>query len=76
MRKAIGVQQRMAITLWYLATNSDFRTIAHLFGVSKATVCLVVKDVCAAIVDILLPKGRWRCLLTRKNTCLRGTCLV
>ncbi len=56
MRKAIGVQQRIAITLWYLASNSDFRTIAHLFGVSKASVCLLIKNVCAAIVDILLPK--------------------
>ena len=36
MRKAIPVEQRVALTLWYLATNADYRTIGHLFGVSKA----------------------------------------
>ena len=49
------MEQRLAIVLWFLATNSDFHTVSHLFGVSKSTVCLVVKDVCAAIVKILLP---------------------
>ncbi len=50
------VEKRVAITLWYLATNSDYRTIGHLFGVSKATVCIVIKEVCAAIVDVLMPR--------------------
>ena len=49
MRNAIPVEQRVALTLWYLATNTDYRTIGHLFGVSKATVC-------AAIVKVLLPR--------------------
>lgn len=35
MRKAISVEHRIAIALWYLASNADFRTISHLFGVSK-----------------------------------------
>ena len=48
MRKAI---QRVAITLW-----TDFRTIVHLFGVSKASVSLIRKNVCKAIVKLLLPK--------------------
>ena len=30
MRKAIPVEQRVALTLWYLATNTDYRTIGHL----------------------------------------------
>ena len=54
MRKAIPVEQRVAITLWRLATTTDYRTIGHLFGVSKATVCVIVKDVCSAIVEVLL----------------------
>ena len=41
MRTAIPVEQRVALTLWFLATNSDYRTIGHLFGVSKPTVCVV-----------------------------------
>jgi hypothetical protein len=56
MRRAIPVEQRVALTLWFLSTNADFRTVGHLFGVSKATVCLVTKQVCAAIVKVLLPK--------------------
>jgi hypothetical protein len=56
MRKAIPMKQRVALILWYLATNTDYRTIGHLFGVSKATVCMVTKEVCGAIVMVLLPR--------------------
>ena len=41
MIKAIPVEQRVALTLWFLATGTDFRTIGHLFGVSKSTMCVV-----------------------------------
>ena len=51
MTKAIPVEQRVALTLWFLSTNADYRTIGHLFGVSKSTVCIVTKEVCSAIVD-------------------------
>ena len=53
MRKAVPVEQRVALTLWFLATNADY---GHLFGVSKSTVCVITKEVCAAIVKVLLPK--------------------
>ena len=56
MRKAIPVEQRVALTLWFLAIGTDFHTIGHLFGVSKSTVCVVTKQVCNALVSILLPK--------------------
>ena len=56
MRKSISAEKRLAITLYYLATNSDFRTVGHLFSVSKSSVCLIVQEVCATIVDVLLPK--------------------
>ena len=48
MRIAIPLEQRVAIALWRLATNGDYRTIAHLFGVSRVSVCLIVRDVCDA----------------------------
>ena len=54
MRKAISTKP-VAIT-WILSTGSDYRRIGHLFGVSKSTVCIVTKEVCAAIVECLLPK--------------------
>ena len=56
MRKAISVEQRVALTLWFLSTGSDYRTIGHLFGVSKSTVCIVTKEVCHSIVKLLLPR--------------------
>ena len=55
MRRAVPTDVRVALTLWFLATGADYRTISHLFGVSKSTVCLAAKDVCSAIVKSLLP---------------------
>ena len=55
LRKAVPTDKRVVITLWFLATGADFRTIARLFGVSKSTVSLVVKDVSSAIL-LLLPR--------------------
>ena len=55
-RHAISVEKRVAITLWRLATNGDYRSIGHMFGVAKGTVCVIVNDVCQAIVKVLLSK--------------------
>ena len=54
MRRAVPTEMRVALMLWFLATGADYRTISHLFGVSKSTVCLVSKYVCSAIVKSLL----------------------
>lgn len=53
LRNAIPVNKRLAITLWCLATCSEYRTIAHLFGVARCTVCVIVHDTCKAIVSRL-----------------------
>lgn len=55
-RRAISVQKRVAITLWVLATPCEYRSVAHLFGVARCTVCRIVQDTCRAIVTVLLPK--------------------
>ena len=55
MRKAIEMERRLGLVLWFLATGADFRTIAHLFGVSKSTVSLAIKEVCESLVKHLLP---------------------
>ena len=34
LRQAVSTEKRVAITLWCLATNSDYGTVGHLFGVS------------------------------------------
>ena len=56
MRRAVPTDVRVALTLWFLATGADYRTVGHLFGISKSTVCLVTKDVCSAIIETLLPQ--------------------
>ena len=47
MRRAVPTDMRVALTLWFLTTGADYRTVGHLFGISKSTVCLVTKDVCS-----------------------------
>lgn len=39
-----------------MATGADYRTIGHLFGLSKSSVCFILKEVCASIVTALLPQ--------------------
>ena len=43
-RKAMPTEKRVDITLWFHVTGVDYRTIGHLFGVSKSTVSLVIKN--------------------------------
>ena len=54
LRSAITVEQRVAITLWCLATPVEYRTIAHLFGVARSTVCEIVHETAHSIVSVLL----------------------
>lgn len=54
MRRSISVQQQVAITLWCLATPTEYRTIAHLFGVARSTACEIVHNTCLAIVESLM----------------------
>ena len=56
MRKCISVEMRVALTFWFLATNADYHTISHLFGLSQASVCLIRREVCHAILKELIPK--------------------
>ena len=49
MRKQVTPDRRLAITLYYLASSSEYRTIANLFGVSITIVCACIKDDCEAI---------------------------
>ena len=42
----MSVERRVAIALWHLATNGDYRSIGHMFGVAKGTVCVIFNEVC------------------------------
>jgi len=52
-REPVSVEERVAITLWKLATNVEYRTLASLFGLGRSTVCTVVLDTCHAIQKLL-----------------------
>ena len=56
VRAAISVETRVAIALWRLGTNVEYRTISHLFGVGISTACVIVHEVYRAIVDVLLKR--------------------
>ena len=63
MRRALPVEQRMAITIWRLATNCGYRIIGDLFGVGVSTVCMIVQQTCKAFASsmqqefMILPTG-------------------
>lgn len=62
MRKSIPAKRRFALTLYYLASTAEYRTLGNLFGVSVSFVCICIKDVCEAIRNrlskvIRFPKG-------------------
>ena len=39
-----------------VASNHDYRTIRHLFGISAASVFLILDDFCNAMTDVMLPR--------------------
>lgn len=59
MRKSIPARRRLALTLYYLASTAEYRTIGNLFGVSVSFVCICIKEVCEAIRSRLSKKIRF-----------------
>lgn len=55
-RVPIEPRRRLAITLWWYARSGEYRSIANLFGVGIATVCVIVSQVTSAIVERLYPR--------------------
>ena len=49
MQNAVPAKRRLAITLYFLASTAEYKTIANLFGVSAAFVCICVNEVCQAV---------------------------
>ena len=56
MRQPITVEERVALTIWRLGTGAEYRTISELFGIGRATVCVIVNETCRSIVKYLLPR--------------------
>ena len=55
MRECIPVEQRVALALWRLATNADYRSVAQLFGLRHSMVYEVFYECCSIIAEKLLP---------------------
>ena len=64
VREPLSLELRVAVCLWRLGTNVEYRTISHLFGVGLSTVCVAVHDTCHVLVEqfaslyIKIPKGQ------------------
>ncbi|KAK3733250.1 hypothetical protein QZH41_011088 [Actinostola sp. cb2023] len=56
LRGSISVEKRVAICLWHLATGEDLRSLGWRFGIAKSTACEIIKEVCKAIVEVLLTR--------------------
>ncbi|CAH1987006.1 unnamed protein product [Acanthoscelides obtectus] len=52
-RKAITAEERLAITLRYLATGDSFSSLQYLFNVSKQVISKFVPEVCKEIINTL-----------------------
>ncbi|XP_055021243.1 uncharacterized protein LOC129412156 [Boleophthalmus pectinirostris] len=55
-RQAVSVEVRVAICIWRLSTNLEYRSISHLFAVGLSTCCQITQEVVTAINAILKPK--------------------
>lgn len=53
-RRPLSVEQQVAICIWRLATNLEFRSISNLFGIGVSTACSVTKYVTSVIVQEML----------------------
>lgn len=53
MRLAITVEERVAITLKYLACGDSITTLAQLFRISQPSIYSILPEVCQALYDCL-----------------------
>jgi hypothetical protein len=54
MREPVEIERRVAVTIWRLATNIEYRTLGELFGLGRSTVGKIVLETCEAIAQNLL----------------------
>lgn len=52
-RKAILSNERLALTLRYLATGDSFASLSLVFKISKSSISHIIPEVCTAIIEVL-----------------------
>ncbi|KAL4084072.1 hypothetical protein QTP88_029388 [Uroleucon formosanum] len=67
MRKAIPVQERLAITLRFLASGDSFTSLSYLFKCSNQVISNIVHEVCKALVHELRNHVKYFCLLAMEE---------
>lgn len=55
-RSPVTVEERVAVTVWKLATNIEHRKLSNLFGLGQSTVGKIVVETCRVITMYLLPQ--------------------
>ena len=55
MRSSIKPDERLAVTLRFLATGETFKSLEYSFRISRTTISSIVLECCEAIYDILGP---------------------
>lgn len=55
-RKPVPVEVRVAVCVWRLATNLEYRSLSHLFGLGLSTCCVITQEVVTVINAILKPQ--------------------
>jgi hypothetical protein len=52
-RKAISIQESLALTLPFLASGDSYVSLQYLFRISKQAISCIVPEVCEALVEKL-----------------------
>ncbi|KAL4103917.1 hypothetical protein QTP88_019234 [Uroleucon formosanum] len=52
-RKAIPSNERLALTLRYLASGDSFASLSLVFKISKSSISHIIPEVCTAIIEVL-----------------------
>ena len=50
-RKALEPYMKLAITIRHLASGDKYPTLQYAFRVARNTICMIIPEVCQAIVD-------------------------
>ena len=50
-RRVSELRKKLLVLLWRLGTGDSTRTISHLFGIGRASVCDATNEMCAAIIS-------------------------